>query len=169
MLGPVVLGALLSTIAVVASDAAPDFVQALLDRSTRVHGAGADERDHNGATPLIHAAGLGNTAVVELLLRKGARIDAADAFGMTALHRAAEGGMLNACKLLLARGARRDARDALSLTPAEVAHAWGYPKVAELLGHPAPWSGTSTSAGRGPPFNADGTEAPANPRWRREL
>lgn len=153
------------------SAVAEELVQALLDRIEPEPGARSDVdvRDHNGVTLLGHAAGLGNTAAIALLVQRGAAIDAVDGFGMTPLHRAAEGGMLDACRVLLAHGANTAARDDLKLTPADIAHAWGYPQVAELLGHPSPWSGTRTSAGREPPFNADGTEEPKNPRWKREL
>ena len=155
---------------------AEQLVQTLLDRATAPGDAlgstptsavrGVNSRDHNGATPLIYAAGIGSTSAIKLLLRRGAVVGAADEYGMTALHRAAEGGMLEACQVLLAHGASKDAKDQRGLKPGDIAHAWGYPVVAELLGHPTPWASTTTSAGRGPPFNADGTEEPLNPRWK---
>lgn len=146
---------------------ARDLVDNLLDRDDRAHGINV--RDHNGATALMHAAGIGSLAAIRLIIGKGADVRLADDYGMTALHRAAEGGMHEACTLLLAHGAVRDAKDALNLRPADVAHAWGHPALAEQLGHSTPWSGTKTSSERLPPFNADGTEEPANPRWMREL
>ena len=66
-------------------------------------------------------------------------------------------------------GAKRDAADIAGVKAAEFARHWGHPEVAELLGHPSPWAATKTSANRPPPFNAEGTEEPENPRWMREL
>ena len=145
-----------------------DLVEHLLDQDDTQSG-NVNYHDHNGATALIHAAGIGSKPAIKILLAKGANIAARDVHGMTALHRAAEGGHLEVCKLLLANGAKRDATDLANVRAAELAHQWGHPKVAELLGHPSPWTATKTSANRPPPFNADGTEEAEHPRYMREL
>ena len=145
-----------------------DLVEHLLDQDDTQSG-NVNYHDHNGATALIHAAGIGSKPAIKILLAKGANIAARDVHGMTALHRAAEGGHLEVCKLLLANGAKRDATDIANVRAAELAHQWGHPKVAELLGHPSPWTATKTSANRPPPFNADGTEEAEHPRYMREL
>ena len=53
-------------------------------------------------TPLIAAAGLGHTAVVNQLLSAGARVDARDNLGTTALMAAAANHKLDVVKILLA-------------------------------------------------------------------
>ena len=58
-----------------------------------------------GCTPLMAAADAGRTAVVRLLLDRGAQIDAMDAGHRTALMAAAASGHTEVVKLLLERGA----------------------------------------------------------------
>lgn len=64
-----------------------------------------------GITPLGRASLTGNTAMITLLLDRGADIGAADAAGSTPLHHAAYFGQASAVRLLLDRGANPSARD----------------------------------------------------------
>lgn len=64
-----------------------------------------------GLTPLGWASLTGNTALITLLLDRGADIGAADAAGSTPLHHAAFFGRTSAVRLLLDRGASPSVRD----------------------------------------------------------
>ncbi len=64
-----------------------------------------DARDDNGCTPLHAAAGMGNTALVALLIDNGAEIDALDNDDRTPLQLAAENYNEDAVSLLLNHGA----------------------------------------------------------------
>ena len=50
------------------------------------NGAALDGRDYYLHTPLMHAACASKPLLVELLLRRGAKVDEVDASGATALH-----------------------------------------------------------------------------------
>jgi len=63
-----------------------------------------------GITPLMAAADRGDTRVMRLLVRGGAKVGRVDGAGRTALHLAAMSGKAQAAKLLLAAGAPADAR-----------------------------------------------------------
>src|SRR5262249_9158916 len=67
---------------------------------------GADPNARNGLemTPLFMAAAMGQTQVIEALLRAGAKLEAGSPYG-TALTFAAEAGSVPAVRFLLARGA----------------------------------------------------------------
>jgi ankyrin repeat protein len=82
----------------------PGAVTHALDRGADIEG-----RDpgfcHDADTPLIVAANVGNDAIVELLLSRGARVNASSESGWTALLRACNGGHLACAKLLLDAGA----------------------------------------------------------------
>jgi ankyrin repeat protein len=85
-------------------------------------GAGIDEQDGTGETPLIAAALAGNHAVVDLLLQQGADRAIRNDRGMTALHAAAFSGDLDALKLLQAAGSDLgDADNKFGVTPLIVA------------------------------------------------
>lgn len=102
------------------------FVEALLAR-----GAGPDEADNDGWTPLMRAS---TVDAAEALLRKGARIEARTKHGSTALlvhadnHNATE-----VVRLLLRRGADPNAANEKGLTPLMVAAASGYGKNVRAL------------------------------------
>lgn len=68
-------------------------------------GADVNELDANGDPPLIQAAYLGHTGIVELLLQAGADVTVVDP-GMkaTALHAAAYAGRTEAARLLVQAG-----------------------------------------------------------------
>lgn len=74
-------------------------------------GGQVERRDPEGFTPLMVAAGLGQTYTVELLLTAGADVRALDPrMGATALHKAAQSGNPDVARLLLAHGAFIDAQ-----------------------------------------------------------
>ncbi len=77
------------------------LVQALLDK-----GAGINDKDKQGVTPLISAARLGSTDVVKLLLSKGANITIKDARGSSALRYAKDGNHADIAELLQRMGAK---------------------------------------------------------------
>ncbi|KAI5839423.1 ankyrin repeat-containing domain protein [Morchella snyderi] len=58
----------------------------------------------DGGTYLLHAVGCRNSDLVELLLRKGARIHVRGWFGRTPLHQAADGDTTRIARLLLQHG-----------------------------------------------------------------
>jgi uncharacterized protein len=103
-------------------------------------GANLEARDRNGSTPLILAAGNGETAVVKLFLDRGADIEARDDYGQTPLIRAAcdcpsvdmpdtDGSV----GLLLTRGANIEARDKEGSTALMAAAAWGRTWILQIL------------------------------------
>ncbi|KAJ3128376.1 hypothetical protein HK098_004623 [Nowakowskiella sp. JEL0407] len=61
--------------------------------------------DISNATPLHHAASIGLTEFVQLLLDNGAKVDAQDTSGRTPLYITAGEGRLEAAKLLMSRNA----------------------------------------------------------------
>ena len=69
-------------------------------------GAQVDSRDAEGRTPLMVAAGKGNSEVVAVLLERGATTRAVDDIdGETPLHLAADSGSEEVVEMLLAAGA----------------------------------------------------------------
>lgn len=62
-------------------------------------------RDKMQRTAVHAAASHGSPAMLELLLKAGARLDDVDAEGHTALHTAAAYGQMDAIQFLLAAGA----------------------------------------------------------------
>ncbi len=78
-----------------------DSVRVLVER-----GADVSQRGPDGFTPLMIAAGLGQSQIVELLLTAGADVHTLDPrMGATALHKAAQSGNPDVAALLLAHGA----------------------------------------------------------------
>ena len=103
-------------------------------------GAGLEARSEGGRTPLILAAGHGETGVVKLLLTRGANIEAADDGGRTALIAAAcscpaatPPDTHESVRLLLESGAHLEARDKQGGTALMAAAAWGRTWNARLL------------------------------------
>jgi len=62
-------------------------------------------KDNNQRTGLHHAADFGQTAVIEYLLSKGAKINALDNYGITPLLAAAYENHAGAVEILLKKGA----------------------------------------------------------------
>ena len=120
---------------------------------------GIDARDNNRATPLMLAAGGGQPQIVEMLVEAGANLEAQDEFGLRPLHYAAESGHESAVEALLTLGANPDSEDETGKTAAEIARAWGFPKVAEIFGPTASISDAAPelAAGAPPPSSTDGS------------
>ena len=96
-------------------------------------GAEVDEKDDNGATPLIIAAYSGQRGVAAFLIAEGADVRAKDSKDTSALHAAAIGGYKDVAELLLAEGVDVDPKDAEGSTPLGWAAYFGYRDVAALL------------------------------------
>ena len=80
------------------------------------NGAGVNDRDRSGWSPLHHAAADGRVEIVRFLLEHGSRADALDRGNETPLHAAAENGRPQAARLLLDAGANANARDSARYT-----------------------------------------------------
>lgn len=122
----------------VVNDIDPQYAQ--VARLLLTVGANLEARDTEGRTPLILAAGNGETAVVKLFLAKGAYIEATDENGQTALIRAACDCPIvdmpdtdDSVRLLLARGANIEARDKAGSTALLAAAAWGRTTILQIL------------------------------------
>jgi hypothetical protein len=74
-------------------------------------------RGLEGRTPLSHAAGNGQIAIVELLIRHGAQIDLANRYLGTPLSYAAEKGHVAIVRILLDNGAMVDGVDGPAQLP----------------------------------------------------
>jgi ankyrin repeat protein len=104
----------------------------LLEHGAKVNAARIDE----GTTPLYFAADLGDTNLVSLLLKHGARPAAASRTGATPLHAAALAGRLAVVEMLVAAGASVRAIDQDGQTPLHAAAKLGRRDVVEwLLNH----------------------------------
>ena len=77
--------------------------------------------DGKGLTLLHHAAHVGNVAVAEILVLKGANIDAKDYRCYTPLHVAASKGNIGVAEYLISEGADINAKDRLGRTPLDIA------------------------------------------------
>lgn len=79
----------------------PEIIEYLVD-----HGANVDVTDDiTNETPLIAAAGMGNRAAAEVLIKKGANVNAVSKFGGSPLTSAAYFGRYEVVKLLIEKGA----------------------------------------------------------------
>lgn len=99
---------------------------------------GALAGDAEGITPLMLAAGLGNAAMVGVLLAAGADVNAADARGFTALFRACyngdeDRGYPDVVQALLDAGADREAKIGYGVRPLMYAAGNGEAGVVEVL------------------------------------
>ncbi|HZF78742.1 MAG TPA: ankyrin repeat domain-containing protein [Rubrivivax sp.] len=102
--------------------------QRLIERGAQIN--------REGWTPLHYAASNGqedSTAVVKLLLDRGAPVDARAPNGNTPLMMAARYGAFRSAELLLARGADRRLRNNAGMTAAELARLEGRDSLAERL------------------------------------
>jgi ankyrin repeat protein len=87
-----------------------------------------------GVNAMLLAAEASNTALIEVLLKAGAKADSANPDGETALHLVARAGNVDAAKLLLAHGAKVDARETFGgQTPLMWAAARRHAPMVELL------------------------------------
>jgi ankyrin repeat protein len=138
-----------------------EIIQTLLDRGARVDAAlraqlpfrtkldrGGDGVLGAGTTPLIRAAKAGDTAVIRLLLDRGANVKAATANGVNAVMMAANVGTreedmtgrsktqqnaIDSINLLLATGADINGSDTTGRTALHGAALWGLTDVVRLL------------------------------------
>lgn len=108
----------------------PDLANALLDKGAKV-----DSRSTNSMknTPLHAAAAGGVTALVDLLLKRGANPNLAQEGGWTALHAAAQSGNRPMAETLLAHGANINQRADNNQTPLDMALLKGHQELVELL------------------------------------
>jgi len=103
-------------------------------------GANLEVRDKYGATPLLYAAGYGETAVVKLFLDRGAKVDFANPNGRTALIAAACNCPIvdmpdtaDSVRLLLENGADIEAKDKQGETALMAAAGWGRTWIVKIL------------------------------------
>jgi uncharacterized protein len=96
-------------------------------------GPSLDARDHLGATPLTHAARVGQQALVEFFLSNGAQVNARDIFGSTALHVAAENERPTTVTLQLTKGADPSVPGRLEIASLAIAAFKGNDRIVEQL------------------------------------
>ena len=110
-------------------------------------GAGVDDCDGGGRTPLSHAAAAGHpgitkpsapssppsAGVLELLVTRGASLEVRDREGITALHHAVISGQAEAARYMLEQGADVNCLDSSSRSPLDVAVYQGREGLVELL------------------------------------
>ena len=96
------------------------------------HGADPNVRDIDGDTPLITAASLGHTEVVQQLVAKADLMQVSPR-GETALHVAAEAGFGDVASILIARGGIRlvNTRNRSGSTASDLAR--GKPEILEMI------------------------------------
>ncbi|XP_048254562.1 palmitoyltransferase AKR1-like isoform X3 [Haliotis rufescens] len=107
-----------------------------LDEVKRLLSLGVDVncRGWRNWTPLMWAAGYGNSDVVQLLVSKGADVSLVDVVGVNILHFAGWGGDLETVKFVLSLNVVDiDARDKEGKTAADYARSNRYPRVVDLL------------------------------------
>ncbi|NWH78613.1 ANR27 protein, partial [Piaya cayana] len=90
-------------------------------------------RDDRGYTPLHIAAICGQTALVDLLVAKGAVVNATDYHGSTPLHLACQKGYQNVTLLLLHYKASSDIQDNNGNTPLHLACTYGHEDCVKAL------------------------------------
>lgn len=95
--------------------------------------ATGEERDEDGATPLIRAARLGETALVKNLIQEGADVNAVDNYGWTALIWACDKGFVEIAQALVEAKANLNHRDTVGATPLIRASARGHTEIVKLL------------------------------------
>ena len=92
-----------------------------------------NEKDDQGATPLIWASRYGKKDIVELLIAKGADVHAAPEDGGGALHFAASYGHTDVCETLIRSGAKIDQPELFGRTALSFAIIGDQAETAKLL------------------------------------
>ena len=122
-----------------AVDGGVNGVRMLLDKGADVNAAAPKDPGPfptpmgHGATALLEAAKLTNSATLKLLLERGAKVDLTDDHGITPLMQAAMTGQLENVKLLLDAGANVNAMNQFHLTPFLIAAIRDNNEVTKLL------------------------------------
>lgn len=99
----------------------------------QARGADVNLGRHGGDTPLYCACDVGNTALVQLLLQKGARVDEAYYDGATALMKVCDRGLLETAMLLVDKGADVNRATSDGTTPLYSAIQKGFVPLVKLL------------------------------------
>ncbi len=103
-------------------------------RALAMRGADVNVADKDGMTPLSITVKKGDKELVDLFLKKGARLDAADPLeGKTVLHEAALRGYSGVIETLQAGGIDKNAKDKDGRTALSYALKYGNQKAADLL------------------------------------
>ena len=96
--------------------------------------ADVNASDDSDSTPLIHAAGEGNQAGVELLVANPEiQLDLVDKKGRTALFRAAEAGQTKCVKALISKGTQLEIKDKQGKSALSIAAREGHKIPAKML------------------------------------
>jgi hypothetical protein len=95
--------------------------------------ADLNAKDREGRTPLIVAASMGEPAIAEALIAKGADVKAKDSYDRTALHAAILLGQKDLATLLIEKGVDVNATDKTGQTPLTLAMQRNQPEIADLL------------------------------------
>lgn len=94
----------------------------------------ADERNHDGMTPLTVAAENGNIEIIRLLIEEGkANVNLPSNYGVTPLIAATRAGKEDAAKYLIEKGAKTDVRDNTGKTPISYAAQLDNPGIIDVL------------------------------------
>ncbi|MCL5280548.1 MAG: ankyrin repeat domain-containing protein [Planctomycetes bacterium] len=95
--------------------------------------ADLNAKDREGRTPLIVAASMGEAAIAEALIAKGADVKAKDSYDRTALHAAIQLGQKDLASLLIEKGVDVNGTDKTGQTPLTLAMQRNQPEIADLL------------------------------------
>ncbi len=90
-------------------------------------------KDREGRTPLIVAVSMGEPAIAEALIAKGADVKAKDTYDRTALHAAIQIGQKDLATLLIEKGVDVNGTDKTGQTPLTLAMQRNQPEIADLL------------------------------------
>ncbi len=95
--------------------------------------ADLNAKDREGRTPLIVAASMGEQAIAEALIAKGADVKAKDTYDRTALHAAIQLGQKDLATLLIDKGVDVNGTDKTGQTPLTLAMQRNQTEIADLL------------------------------------
>ena len=88
-------------------------VQILIENDALIDAVAVTNKD----TPLVLAAGAGETKIVDLLISRGADVNHQNAYGNSALHQASKQHHLTVCQSLIKAGAKVDLKNNKGSTP----------------------------------------------------